>query len=230
MESDRVKLKLTIDYLTLGFVMLAFSLILYFKTYVGIAVSVDLPESLLLVGFTIYVVMGFTLKRDETTSQKELNNLFFYTGVAVAAFIVASASIPELFNPSLSLTELSITDQFLYGQLYAVSEEVFFRGAFTAFIFYPLSKYGNNLKFFSIKVPAFLIASVASGAVFGAYHLARYGIGEALMYVFVTGTVLSIVTLVAYKKQGELRLGPAIVAHSLNNGSSYLLAMLGGLL
>jgi len=228
---DRVRL--TIDWLTIGFVVLAYSITIYLQTWVGNPALVDLPFTLLTAGFMIYIAMGLMIKRDNTSSEKELSNTLFYAGFAFAVMMAVGSIIPYVFRPPLTVN-LGQTDMFLYGQLYAISEEVFFRGAITSFLLIPaknlLSGYGSfNLVFVQVSF-AELATSLAGGVVFGIYHLARYGIGEAFMCVTFAGAALTFVTLVAFKKHGELRLGSSILAHSLNNGWDTIMAFFGGLI
>lgn len=226
-------MRLTTNWLTTGLIVTGFAITLYLMTWVGNPAIVTLPAFMLTGGLVMYLVMGGVLKKDNTASQKEFSNTLFYAGFAFAVMMMVGSIIPYVFRPPLAVT-LSQTDGFLYGQLYAISEEVFFRGAITSFLLLPMKNLlsgHNTINLLFIQVSfAELATSLVGGVVFGIYHLARYGIGEAFMYVTFAGAALTFVTLISFKKRGELRLGSAILAHMANNGWDFLMTLFGGLI
>jgi len=94
--------------------------------------------------------------------------------------------------------QLSLADQYLYGVMYAICEEQFFRGAVTSF--------------FMWKTSSIPISSLFSGGFFMVYHFKVYGsAADKLMYVAIAGAALS------YAVLKSRRLSSSGLAHIGNN-------------
>jgi len=139
------------------------------------------------------------IPHDEATQASEVRDIFLYTVIALAVIGLGSFVSRDLFKPPLPLAvELSITDQYMYGIMYAICEERFFRGAITSF--------------FVWKTGSVALASFASGGVFMIYHFKVYGSAvDKLLYVAIAGSILAFVVL------KSKRLSPAKLAHIGNN-------------
>jgi len=164
---------------------------------------------MLSVGFSLQVVLKGKIKRDDTMSKNDLVDITKYSLLAISGMFVASWMLPQVFTPS-TIVPLSTTDSIIYGQIFAITEEVFFRGAVTYFIFWIFPS-GFHLGLMGFVVPHQIFVSVLSGSVFAFYHLARYGFSQATVYVWIAGVILAAVVI--YSK----RISPAILAHMSNN-------------
>jgi len=200
--------------------------IIYLETFLGNTASLDIAITLLAVGIGLQLLVWGKIKRDETMSQNELASIAQYTLIALTGMLLASFTIPQIFvvaviDPMASVSSLSITDQIVHGQVYAISEEIFFRGAVLGFILWQVPYDLNLGRFLSIKIqiPKEWFASALSAGIFGLYHLAVYGYSNATLYVLIAGFALGMVT--AYSR----RLSPAMCAHMCNNFVSVLLTV-----
>lgn len=219
-------MRVVADKFTFLFVMLAVTIITYLLTWEPNTPSLELPMLLLLSGIVLTEFFGKKIKTDSTISEKETKTTVLYAGAAFGAMLLASMTIPNIFRPTLAV-DLSTTGEFLYGQLYAISEEMFFRGAVTAFV---LSQLPTGLHLPGFSIPTEAVASGIGGTVFGIYHLARYGVSEAFWFVVFAGATLTFITLIAFKERRQIRLAPAILGHMLNNGSDVIFTFLRGIL
>lgn len=172
-------------------------IIIYLGTFIGLGSILLIPILLLILGmiFQIWVRRRFP-PQDMDITGREYKQIGFFTVLSLAAIGLGSLISPQLFKPPLTVT-LSIFDQFLYGQLYSLCEERFFRGFVTSFLLWKTNP---------------MLAHLGSGAIFCVYHFKIYGTAtHALVYVLIAGTVLSWVTW------RTKRLSPAMLSHALNN-------------
>ena len=218
------------DKLSVTFTVTAALMIIYLETFLGNPASLAIAITLLTTGIGLQVVIWGKIRRDTTMSEKELTTITTSSLIAMAGMMFASFTIPRVFvaaslgSPLEPVSQLAIYDQFIHGQVYAVAEEIFFRGAVLGFILWQVPydlKFGKLLGF-KLRIPKEWFASGLSATIFALYHLAVYGYTNATFYVFVAGFILGMVT--AYTK----RLSPAILAHCMNNAVSVLLVT-GGL-
>jgi len=149
---------------------------------------------------------------DRTDFRKlPFSQIGLYASFALAVMLVTGYGVQYVSLPSLSA--FPDTSTLLYTTSIAVAEEQFFRG----FVTDSLVSYHTTYAILN-NVYAKLILS---GAIFMAYHYARYGSsGNDMLYVLVGGTMLS---WIAYKTQ---RLSPSMLAHVFNN----ILALVGGII
>ena len=119
-----------------------------------------------------------------------------YTLLALVVFVIAGVGVSALPQSLTVLKNLSTTDQGVFGALMAISEEFFFRGFVTGWLY---------------QRQGYIFSIFGSSAVFTAYHLLVYGVSANLIYVFVAGVVLAYVFL----KTGSLV--PDTLAHIINN-------------
>lgn len=171
-------------------------IIVYLATIIGFPTELLIPAMLLAIGLVLQLYISGKIKHDTQLSGSEVEDIGKYTFLALIGFAVSSIMVPHLWRP-VSQLSLSVTDRMLYGQLYAISEERFFRGAITTFLQW--------------KIPYPMGVNILSGVVFAMYHLKVYGISEAFMYVLLAGVILTYVTL----RSG--RLTPAMLGHMINN-------------
>ena len=122
------------DKLSVTFAVSAALIIMYLETILGNPPSLDIAITLLSVGIGLQIIVWGRIKRDSTMSQNELTNIVKFGLFAFTAMMIASSVVPAIFvnaevgTPLESISGLSVTDQILHGQVYAISEEVFFRG------------------------------------------------------------------------------------------------------
>jgi membrane protease YdiL (CAAX protease family) len=186
------------DRVSLGAVLCATGILIYLGTFLGFSTLLFMPMVLLFMGISLQWYLGKKIEHDETTDLEETSKIGFYTLVALGGFGIASLTQLNLFKPVLGVVPLQIGGELLYGQLYAISEEIFFRGGLTYFFAWQL------------KSRAF--ASIAGGVTFSLYHLHVYAASvDSLLYVAIAGTILSYIVL----RSG--RISPAIAAHCINN-------------
>lgn len=187
------------DSVSLGLTFVAAMILIYLATFMGFTNLLLIPLGLLALGLALQIYISKKIQHDESTSHEEMKSTMMYTVLALVGIGVGSFVSVGLFKPPIGAVQMSVTDQMLYGALYAISEERFFRGALTSFVFWRT----NNTA----------MSSLASGVIFGwPYHQAVYGTSpEKLMYVVIAGTVLSFVTL------RSKRLSPAMLGHLGNN-------------
>lgn len=186
------------DGISQGFTVGALAIIIYLSTFIGFLDRLLIPFALLIGGLVLQRYIKGKIKHDVRIDQEEGKSILFYTIVALAIIGLGSLTIPYLFKPPVLPIQLATFDAMLYGSLFAISEERFFRGFFTPFLY---SKFNFAL-----------LANFASGGAFALYHLAVYGSsGNSLMYVLIAGTGLSWVTL------QSRRISPAILGHLINN-------------
>ncbi|NVM21655.1 MAG: CPBP family intramembrane metalloprotease [Desulfobacterales bacterium] len=185
------------DSISLGLSLVGIMLLLYLSTFVGFSDFLLIPTILLLSGLVLQMYMKQKIEHDVTLEPHEAKNILLYTLIALVGIGLGSLVSEGLFKPPQPLA-LSVYDQAMIGSFYAISEERFFRGAFTSFLTWKI-KFG-------------MVANVGSGLIFGVYHFAVYGSSpDKIMYVVFAGLILSYVVL----KSG--RLTPAILAHLGNN-------------
>lgn len=171
---------------------------IYLATFVGFSDLLLIPVILVLSGLALSIWIRGKAQQDPDISASEFKDTLYFTLIALAGIGLGSLLIPGLFRPPQLPLELSIFDQMLYGTLFAVSEERFFRGFITPFLMWKLG----------MPMPA----NLGSGAIFSIYHFNVYGSSpDKLIYVFIAGAILSYVTL----KSG--RIVPAKLAHIANN-------------
>jgi len=211
--------------------MVAVMITIYLITFLGDTLSLSLPLTLIVAGISLFTFFGQRIRQDIKVSQKEFDTTILYTAMALIAMIGAGVAYANrlsesqtilgnlaLFIPPATIP-LSLTDQILHGQLFAIAEEVFFRGAVLTFILWQLPTGLNlNIPFLGrINIPEWLFAPVTSGVIFGIYHLAAYGLSGAFWYVTFAGTFMTVAVMRAFRNRGQLRLTPAILAHMVNN-------------
>lgn len=178
--------------------ILALIVIIYLSTFIGFSNLLLVPLALLLGGFVLQFYMQGRSEHDKSLDKTELSNIFVYVAVALAGIGLGSLMIPGLFQPPKFPLTLAIYDQWLYGTLFAVSEERFFRGFITPFLM--------------MKIGVTLPVNFLSGAIFAIYHFSVYGSStDKLVYVLIAGVILSFVTL------KSRRVTPCTLAHILNN-------------
>jgi len=178
--------------------VLALMIIVYLATFIGLSDLLFIPLALLLGGIAMQFYMRGKPKHDENINVEELKSMSFFVMIALAGIGLGSLSIPHLFQPPSLPFTLTIYDAAMYGVLYAIAEERFFRGFITPFLMW--------------KLPFALPVNFLSGGIFSIYHFSVYGSSvDKLLYVFIAGTILSYVTL------QSRRLTPCSVAHIINN-------------
>ena len=218
------------DKLSVTFAVTAVMMIVYLETFLGNVASLEIAVTLLTTGISLQILIWGKIRRDTTMSSNELNTITQSSLMALAGMMFASFVVPQIFvtasigSPLETVSQLSIYDQLIHGQVYAICEEIFFRGAILGFIMWQIPFDIKLGKVFGIKatIPNQWFASGLSAGIFALYHLAVYGYSGATLYVLIAGFVLGMVT--AYTK----RLSPAIIAHMGNNAISVLL-ITGGL-
>jgi len=157
---------------------------------------------MLIIGIVFQIWITRKIEHDESFSGLETKDMVLYTLIALAGIGLGSIIAPGLFKPpslpALEASSMQIQGPLLYGALYAISEERFFRGAWTLFLDWKL----NNP----------FLTNFGSGGMFMVYHFAVYGTSpDKLTYVFIAGTILSFVVL----RSG--RLTPSLLGHIFNN-------------
>jgi len=189
------------DSVSLGLSLGAGFIPIYLATFIGFHTLLLIPTFMLVIGITFQIWITRKIEHDESFSGLETKDMVLYTLIALAGIGLGSIIAPGLFKPpALPALETSMQIQgpLLYGALYAISEERFFRGAWTLFLDWKL----NNP----------FLTNFGSGGMFMVYHFAVYGTSpDKLTYVFIAGTILSFVVL----KSG--RLTPALLGHIFNN-------------
>lgn len=173
-------------------------ILVYLSTFIGFTDVLLIPTVLLLGGLVLQVYIHGKLPHDPSFDEREVKSMLIHVVIAVAAMGLASLLIPGLFAPKIP-AQLAINEAYMLTSLYAVSEERFFRGGVNSFLFWKMG-----------RIP--MAVNIASGVIFGVYHLSVYGTSlDKIIYVMMAGVILSFVTL----RSG--RLAPAIIAHGLNN-------------
>jgi len=190
------------DSVSLGLSLGAVMIPIYLATFIGFHTLLLIPTFMLLTGITFQMWISRKIEHDESLSVLETKDMILYTLIALAGIGIGSIVAPGLFKPpalpALETTSMQIQGPLLYGALYAISEERFFRGAWTLFLDWKLDN------------P--ILTNVGSGGMFMVYHFAVYGTSpDKLTYVFIAGTILSFVVL----RSG--RLTPALLGHIFNN-------------
>jgi len=199
----------TEDKISIFFTFTTAMFILYLATFLGNPPNLDLPITMLTSGLLLQLYIRGKIQKDSTMSKNELTQIVQYSLLALSGMFIASWTIPQLFVPS-SVVALTTTDAIIHGQIFAVSEEIFFRGAVTGFILWIFPS-GFHLGFMGFVIDKKIVVIFLSGSVFAFYHLAVYGISQATLYVLVAGIILTAVTV--YSK----RISPAIISHMINN-------------
>lgn len=186
------------DSISFALWLTALMLIIYLATFLSFTDLLLIPFALLIGGMVTQLwVRRKVPEIDPSLSQTEMKDILFYVLIALGAIGLGSLTFPRLFTPQMPV-QLAIYDQYMYGTLFAISEERFFRGGITSFLAW--------------KIPSMSAASFASGGLFGIYHLAVYGSAmDKLIYVLIAGVILSLVTL------KSKRITPASLSHIINN-------------
>jgi membrane protease YdiL (CAAX protease family) len=202
----------TEDKVSISLVMLATFMILYFEIFYNSPPDLEVAKTLLPIGIVLQILVWGKIHRDTTLSRDELTNIIKYSLIALLSMLFFSYVVFDLFLMS-SVSTLSIQDQIIHSQIYAITEEVFFRGAVLGFIFWILPKMLRLPKFLgtSIKIPREWIATILTALIFGFYHVYVYGVSASTLYIIGAGAILGLV--VVYTK----RISPAILAHMGNN-------------
>lgn len=186
------------DALTSGLLISAIAIMLYLSTLIGFPTELLIPTILIVAGIGLTTYLGLKAEGEESLSQMNVSKTMTYTAVALAGIMLGSLIYRGLFKPPLGAIELSIQDQILYGALYAISEEIFFRGVITMWLF--------------AKLHSGLVAALAAGAIFMFYHIGVYGGSiDNMTYVLIAGTLFSYVTIATQS------LASSTIAHILNN-------------
>lgn len=185
------------DSVSLGLSLICIMLLSYFSTFVGFTDYLLIPTILLLSGLVLQLYMRGKISHDEDMDAGEAKDLLKYTLIGLVGIGIGSLVSHGLFKPPQPLA-LAVYDQAMYGTLYAVAEERFFRGAFTSFLAW--------------KIHTSFLVALLSGLIFSVYHLGVYQSSpEAMTYVMFAGIILTYTVL----KSG--RLSPSILAHITNN-------------
>jgi len=187
------------DSISFGLWLIALMINVYLFTFVGLTDVLFIPFALLIGGMITQLwVAGRVPDQDMSMSGEEAKNILYYVLIALAGIGLGSLLVPGLFVPQMPI-QLAIYDQFMYGSLYAIAEERFFRGGVTSFL---AMKFGH--------FP--LLVHFGSGLVFWIYHFGVYGSQlDKLVYVLIAGVTLSYVTL------ASRRISPSKIAHIINN-------------
>lgn len=141
---------------------------------------------------------------DDSLQGKEALSTMYYGliglfGMLLTGYMMSFRDfIATNYFASLSPILLSGVDAILFSSLMAISEEMLFRG----FILDALIRWIKGHPYFPIAI---------NSAIFTVYHLARYGLSYNLLYILAGGFILAWITW------RTRRLGPAIIAHTLNN-------------
>ncbi|MCW1309109.1 MAG: CPBP family intramembrane glutamic endopeptidase [Candidatus Nanoarchaeia archaeon] len=155
------------------------------------------PLVIAVTGLVFMSISGTTSVSDEALGEKysELNERnLFYIILALGTFLLTGLVVRWL---PLEVYKLSTLDRKVYATLMAVSEEAFFRGFITSFLYRML--YNPYL------------SSIFSGLIFSIYHLGVYQQLDAIIYTFMAGVIL------AYIFIQSKSLFPGTVAHIVNN-------------
>lgn len=187
------------DSISFGLWLLALMIIIYLSTFIGFTDMLLIPFALLIGGMITQLWVNRRVpEQDPSLSADDLKSILFYVLIALAGIGLGSFLIPGLFTPAMPV-ELAIYDQYLYGSLYAISEERFFRGGVTSFLDWKFGRYP-------------IVVYFGSAIIFWVYHFAVYGSNiDKLMYVLIAGVMLSYVTL------KSKRITPSSLAHIINN-------------
>ncbi len=184
------------DSLSIWLSLCAAFIVVYFFVWLGTTTILLIPIILLILGITLRFYVRGHIPQDVRIDEEEAKGIGKYTLLALIGISMGSLFSRVLFRPPLTIA-LSTVDQLLYGTLYAISEEQFFRGFVVDFFLWKTNPY---------------FAILASAAIFTVYHLRVYGSSiEALMYVLIAGVMLA---WVAWKSR---RTSPSIIAHICNN-------------
>ena len=141
------------DSVSLGLTFVASMILIYLATFMGFVNLLLIPACLLFLGLALQLYISRKVEHDESTSPQELKSVLMFTILALAGIGIGSFVSSGLFTPPVGAVQLTVTDQLLYGALYAIAEERFFRGALTSFVFWRT----NNIA----------ISCLASGVIFG---------------------------------------------------------------
>lgn len=186
------------DSISLSLTFLGVMLLLLLSTFEGFTSYLVIPMMLLLSGIALQFYIKQKIEHDMTTEPKELKQVFIYTTIALFGMAISSFAVLNLFTPPLGVLQVTPISVMLYGALYAISEERFFRGALLSFATW---KTGNEA-----------LSNISTGGIFSIYHLAVYGSSpNSLIYVLLAGTILGF----AVTQSG--RLSPAMLGHIMNN-------------
>jgi membrane protease YdiL (CAAX protease family) len=199
MEEGKMAQKIQQDSISIMFTVCALLASVYLYTF-DLGLLNIFPALLLVMGITMNIYVNRSISYGEALEGGSFRNILIYSVLAVAGLGVASvaAGLSATFFIPGSITQLSITDQVVFGIMIAIAEEQFFRGFLTSFFY---SRFNSTA-----------LGVVASAAVFCVYHLAVYGDASAnLVYVFVAGAFLS------YCAIASKRITVPIIGHVLNN-------------
>lgn len=187
------------DSISIALWFMALLIIVYLATFTGFTDYLLIPFALLIGGTVAQLlVSGRIPEQDISMSEEEGKRIIYYVLLALGGIGLGSFLIPGLFTPQMPI-EMAIYDKYLFGALFAVSEERFFRGGLTSFLMWQI----RGMR---------MLVHFASASLFAIYHLAVYGSEmENLIYVLIAGVLLSYVTL------ESRRLSPSSLAHLINN-------------
>lgn len=160
-----------------------------------------IPILLLFGSGVLRIYVNRKVQVDEQLSEREKQNIVYYTLIALLAMLIGGLFVENLFQPKVPASVNSLASSMpvvatLFTVDMAVCEEQFFRG--------------ELFDLFSFRYAAAGI--VVTAIVFALYHLNVYGSSpEDLAYVLVAGVVLAWVGA----KTG--RVAVPMLAHVLNN-------------
>lgn len=180
--------------MSITFTLVAVLISIYLSTF-DLGVMVIFPAVLAISGLVLQLYTQRRFTYDEEITAPERRQMILYAVVGLATLGVVGWFSTQAFPQSI--VTLSVIDRKLFGVQMAVAEEQFFRGFLTSFF---MQRWGMG------------IGVLLSGVVFGAYHLAVYGLASpGFVYATLAGMVLS---YVAIKTQ---RVSVPMCAHILNN-------------
>lgn len=183
-----------IDPIAQAFMLIAGAIIVYLAPY---GIELFTPLALLVVAVSLLYMIGKKVKQDTYVDPSEGGEIGKWTFIGVIAIIGCNIIGVELFGV-IPTTATVLLDLLLFGILYAIVEEIFFRGLFFQFF---LSSFKN-----------FFLAIMISAGVFLVYHFKVYGTSPEKMFVILAGGV--IISFIAWRTR---RLSPCILIHVINN-------------
>jgi len=187
-------MRLFLDSISTSFMFIAGIIIVYLSVY-GYNIITSL--ALLTVSVAFYWLMGKSARIDKKISGREGRNIMSNTAMAVGFMMVAN--FLGIFLFTVPVEGMVLTDVLLMAVLFAIVEEIFFRGALLDFFLWKLK-----------KVPS--AAIFLSAVVFAVFHFRVYGTNPSALYVMLA--VGMILGFVAWKTK---RLTPVLLAHIINN-------------
>lgn len=186
------------DSVSVAFTVSGIMILLYLSTIEGLTNLLYIPTVLLIFGVVLQLYTEHKIEHDISLEEHERRDIAIYTLLALVGMGVASIISRDIFIPPFGTVQLSLGDQLLYGTMFGISEEVFFRGGLLRFVLWRTS---NSM-----------LAIIGTASMFSIYHLGVYNkLPENMIYVFMAGIIFAFIVIKTKRRS------PAILGHIGNN-------------